>query len=55
MVDIWGLKNADSVMLVRRPPIVWGWLGVKAKDLATVQNAARGVAALRQAVADGLQ
>jgi len=53
LVDIKGAKNADSVLLVLQAADELAVAGVKAKDLAAVQNAARGVGVLLQVVLDG--
>ncbi len=53
LTDIKGVKNADTVMLVLVSADQLAVAGVKEKDLGSVQNAARGVAALLQVVMDG--
>lgn len=55
LADIRGERNAASVMPVLEAANTLAVSGVKAQNLATVQNAARGVAALLQIVADGLK
>ncbi len=50
--DIKGAKNADSVMPVLESAHGLAVAGVKAKDLAGVQFAARGVGSLLQIVSD---
>lgn len=55
LVDIKGAKNAGSVMVVLEAADGLAVAGVKGKDLAAVQYAARGVAALLQVVADGIK
>ncbi|MBI2200882.1 MAG: hypothetical protein HYU43_02960 [Armatimonadetes bacterium] len=52
VADIKGAKNAGSVMLVLESANGLAAAGVKAKDLAAVRFAARGVAGLLQVVAD---
>lgn len=53
LTDIKGAKNADSLMVVLNAADDLALAGVRARDLASVQNAARGVAALLQIVMDG--
>ncbi len=55
LTDIKGARNAGSVMLVLETTGALALAGVKAADLAAVQNAARGVAALLQVVAGGIK
>ncbi len=55
LVDIKDAKNAGAVQLVLDAADTLATNGVKARDLAAVQNAARGVAALLQVVGDGLR
>lgn len=52
VADIKGAKNAGNVMLVLESANGLAAAGVKAKDLAGVRFAARGVAGLLQVVAD---
>ncbi|MBI2123346.1 MAG: hypothetical protein HYT96_04220 [Armatimonadetes bacterium] len=52
VADIKGAKNAGNVMLVLESANGLAAAGVKAKDLAAVRFAARGVAGLLQVVAD---
>ncbi len=52
LVDIKSAKNASSVMLVLDSADSLAIAGVKAKDLAAVHVAARGVGALLQVVMD---
>lgn len=53
LTDIRGERNAAGVMLVLDTADELAGAGVKAGNLASVQNAARGVAALLQIVTDG--
>lgn len=53
LTDIKGERNAAGVMLVLDTADELAGAGVKAGNLASVQNAARGVAALLQIVTDG--
>lgn len=53
--DIKGAKSAGDVMLVLEAADSLALTGVKAKNLGAVHNAARGVAALLQVVADGIK
>lgn len=55
LVDIKDAKNAGAVMAVLEAADGLAVAGVKAKDLAAVQYAARGVGALLQVVADGIK
>lgn len=55
LVDIKGAKSAESVMAVLEAADGLAAAGVKARDLAAVQNAARGAGALLQIVADGIK
>ncbi len=55
VVDIKGVKNAESVMLVLESADALAQAGVKAKDLAAVQVSARGVGALLQVVMDTIK
>jgi hypothetical protein len=55
LVDIRGERNAAAVMLVLEAANDLAVRGVKAQNVAAVQNAARGVAALLQIVVDGLK
>lgn len=55
LVDIKGARNAANVMLVLEAADSLAVAGVKAKDLGAVQNAARGVGALLQVVADSIK
>lgn len=53
LTDIRGERNAAGLMLVLEAADELAVAGVKANSLASVQNAARGVGALLQVVADG--
>jgi len=53
LTDIKGQRNADSLMVVLEAADGLALAGVKAGSVASVQNAARGVAALLQIVTDG--
>jgi len=53
LTDVKGVKNADHLMLVLESADQLAASGVKARELAAVQNAARGVGALLQIVLDG--
>lgn len=55
LIDIKDAKNAGAVLLVLDAADALATNGVKARDVAAVQNAARGVAALLQVVGDGLR
>ncbi len=55
LIDIKGAKNAGAVILVLEAADTLAASGVKAHDLAAVQNAARGVASLLQVVGDGMR
>ncbi|MDQ7844386.1 MAG: hypothetical protein QN141_05475 [Armatimonadota bacterium] len=55
LTDIKGERNAASVMIVLEAADELAAAGVKSGNLAAVQNAARGVAALLQIVMDGLR
>jgi len=53
LADIKGQRNADSMMVVLEAADELALAGVKVGSVASVQNAARGVAALLQIVTDG--
>lgn len=55
VADVKGAKNAQAVSLVLEAAHDLAVAGVKAKDLAAVQNAARGTGALLQVVLDGIR
>lgn len=55
LTDIRGERNAASLMLVLEAANDLAVAGVKSTSLPAVQNAARGVGALLQIVADGMR